>query len=76
MSEYRYKVLEEVLISIAKDGSDNNIAKQTNRLTSDEIRKLRNLMTLVERTLVDKEYNELFADSYDNQANLKELISG
>tara|TARA_B100002019_G_C21155038_1_gene540260 strand:- start:631 stop:861 length:231 start_codon:yes stop_codon:yes gene_type:complete len=76
MIEYRYKVLEEVLISIAKDGSNDNIVQQLDKLTSDEIRKLRNLMTTVERTLVDKEYNELFADSYDNQANLKELISG
>ena len=76
MIEYRYKVLEEVLISIAKDGSNDNIVQQLDRLTSDEIRKLRNLMTIVERTLVDKEYNELFADSYDNQTNLKELISG
>ena len=76
MIEYRYKVLEEVLISIAKDGSNDNIVQQLDRLTSDEIRKLRNLMAIVERTLVDKEYNELFADSYDNQTNLKELISG
>ena len=76
MNEYRYEVLEEVLISIAKDGSNDNIVQQLDKLTSDEIRKLRNLMAIVERTLVDKEYNELFADSYDNQANLKELISG
>ena len=49
---YTYKVLEDALCSIAKDGSDKNIVQQVNKLTSDEIRKLRTLMVLIERYLI------------------------
>jgi hypothetical protein len=65
MTEYRYQVLEEALVSIAKDGSDKNIVKQVNKLTSDEIRKLRTLMVLVEGTILNREYDELFGVSDD-----------
>ena len=44
---YRYQVLESALISIAKDGSDENIEYQVSRLTSDERRKLNGLLSLV-----------------------------
>lgn len=60
MNSYSYKVLENVLISIAKDSSNVNIQSQVNKLTSDEIRKLRTLMLLLEGTIIEREYNELF----------------
>jgi hypothetical protein len=44
---YRYQVLESALISIAKDGSDENIKYQVSRLTSDERHKLNGLLSLV-----------------------------
>jgi len=44
---YHYKTLESVLKNIATDFSDENIQKQITRLTSDELRKLRNLLSLV-----------------------------
>lgn len=62
MTEYNYKVLERVLISIAKDGSNENIENQISILTSDEIRKLRTLMVMVEGTILHREYDELFGD--------------
>jgi len=62
MGEYKYKILEEVITSIAQDSSDKNIKKQIGRLTSDEIRKLRSIMVFVESTLIDREYDELFGE--------------
>ena len=59
---YSYKVLEDALCSIAKDGSDNNIVQQVNKLTSDEIRTLRTLMVLIDGTILNREYEELFGD--------------
>jgi hypothetical protein len=44
---YHYKTLESVLNNIASDFSDENIQKQITRLTSDELRKLKDLLTLV-----------------------------
>jgi hypothetical protein len=44
---YHYKTLESVLQNIATDFSDENIQKQITRLTSDELRKLKNLLSLV-----------------------------
>jgi hypothetical protein len=44
---YHYKTLESVLKNIAADFSDENIQKQITRLTSDELRKLKNLLSLV-----------------------------
>ena len=57
---YSYKVLEDALISIAQDSSDANIVKQVEKLTSDEIRKLRTLMVLIDGTILNREYSELF----------------
>jgi len=62
MGEYKYKILEEVITSIAQDSSDENIKEQIGRLTSDEIRKLRSIMVFVESTLIDREYDELFGE--------------
>ena len=62
MSDYSYKVLENALISIAEDSSNDNIEYQVSGLTSDEIRKLRTLMLLIEGTIIEREYNELFEE--------------
>ena len=58
MYDYSYKMLENALISIAKDSSNENIEKQVSKLTSDEIRKLRTLMLLTEGTIIEREYKE------------------
>ena len=47
---YHYKVLESVLNNIASDFSDENIQKQLARLTSDQLRKLKHLCSLVTET--------------------------
>jgi len=59
---YTYKVLEGALVSIAQDSSDANIVKQIEKLTTDEIRKLRTLMVLIDGTILNREYEELFGD--------------
>ena len=46
--EYRYRVLANVLRSIAADWSEENITYQLQRLTSDEMRKLRELFFTAE----------------------------
>tara|TARA_R100000030_G_scaffold97916_1_gene87304 strand:+ start:453 stop:638 length:186 start_codon:yes stop_codon:yes gene_type:complete len=58
MDSYSYEVLENALISIAKDSSNENIENQVSKLTSDEIRKLRTLMLLTEGTIIEREYKE------------------
>ena len=58
MDSYSYEVLENALISIAKDSSNENIENQVSKLTSDEIRKLRTLMLLLEGTIIEREYKE------------------
>jgi hypothetical protein len=55
---YRYKNLEKVLSSIAKDYSEENMRKQLATLTSDEIRKLRGIMCMAEVEMYDIEINE------------------
>lgn len=45
---YRYNVLESALVSIAREGTTENIFDQVSRLTSDERRILRELMTVAE----------------------------
>tara|TARA_Y100000114_G_C11607246_1_gene253338 strand:- start:48 stop:224 length:177 start_codon:yes stop_codon:yes gene_type:complete len=45
---YRYKVMESVLESITKDHSVENIFDQVDRLTSDEKRKLSQIMQTTE----------------------------
>ena len=52
--EYNYKVLESVLKEIAKDGSVENIYDQVDRLTTDEIRKLKSLITSIDMAGTDK----------------------
>jgi len=59
---YRYKVVEEMLRSIADDGSHENIMRQACKLTADERRHLRGLMNSIEHTFIDMEYVELFGD--------------
>lgn len=46
--QYRYSVLEEVLVSVGKDFSDENIYSQLQRLTSDEMNKLKSLFKAAE----------------------------
>ena len=46
--QYRYSVLEEVLVSVGKDFSDENIYAQLQRLTSDEMAKLKYLFDVAE----------------------------
>ena len=47
---YHYKTLESVLKNIASDYSEKNIRSEIQRLTSDEIRKLKDLLQLVTQT--------------------------
>ena len=45
---YQYKILEDVLKNIAKDSSTENIYDQIDRLTSDELRKLKELVAIAD----------------------------
>ena len=51
---YNYKVLESVLKSIAKDDSTENIYDQIERLTTDEIRKMKDLFAIMDQAGSDK----------------------
>ena len=51
---YNYKVLESVLKNIAKDGSTENIYDQIDRLTTDEIRKMKELFAIMYQAGSDK----------------------
>lgn len=62
----RYPVVEDMLRSIAEDCSTENVVRQSQRLTTDECRHLRALMNLVEHTIIDKEYEELFGGEDGN----------
>ncbi len=55
--KYCYRVLEDVIKNIVKDDSTENIYDQVERLTTDEIRKLRDLITIVDQAGVDKIHN-------------------
>ena len=46
--EYRYKVVEDVIVNIGRDSSTENIYYEVSRLTSDERRKLAALLFEVE----------------------------
>lgn len=59
--QYRYRVLEEVLASVAKDYSDDNIRSQLRRLTSDELRKLKQLLVTI-RDVEDARSDNSFED--------------
>ena len=56
--EYNYVVLKSVLKEIAKDDSIENIYDQVDRLTTDEIRKLRDIINIVDQAGVDKIYDQ------------------
>ena len=51
---YQYSALAVALESIAKDSSTENVQAQISKLTSDEIRKLRELMQVVEAEEQDR----------------------
>ena len=51
---YHYSALAVALESIAKDASAENVQAQLAKLTSDEITKLRELMTMVEAEEQDR----------------------
>jgi len=51
---YNYKVLESVLKNIAKDSSTENIYDQIERLTTDEIRKMKELFAIMDQAGSDK----------------------
>ena len=61
--EYRYPVLANVLKSISNDWSKENVTYQLQRLTSDEMRKLRELFDEAERIELDK-FNPYGDDDY------------
>lgn len=60
--EYRYPVLANVLRSIAADWSEDNVTYQLQRLTSDEMRKLRELFFTAEM-IEDNRGNNPFEDA-------------
>ena len=51
---YQYSALAVALESIAKNSSTENVQAQISKLTSDEIRKLRELMHVVEAEEQDR----------------------
>ena len=51
---YNYQVLESVLKNIAKDSSTENIYDQIERLTTDEIRKMKALFAIMDQAGSDK----------------------
>jgi hypothetical protein len=51
---YNYEVLQSVLKSIAEDGSTENIYDQIERLTTDEIRKMKDLFAIMDQAGSDK----------------------
>jgi len=51
--EYTYTTMIDVIKRIAEDDSPRHIRRQLNRLTSDEKRKVLNLMKYVEMEIVD-----------------------
>ena len=51
---YNYQVLQSVLKSIAEDGSTENIYDQIERLTTDEIRKMKELFAIMDQAGSDK----------------------
>ena len=51
---YNYQVLESVLKNIAKDSSTENIYDQIERLTTDEIRKMKDLFAIMDQAGSDK----------------------
>ena len=61
--DYTYTTMIDVIKRIAEDDNPRHIRRQLKRLTSDEIRKVRDLMKYVEMEITDIEYNELFKET-------------
>lgn len=59
---YRYDVLANVLKSISVDWSEENITYQLQRLTSDEMRKFRELFNTAEK-IEDDRYRDYWKDA-------------
>jgi len=59
---YRYDVLANVLKSISVDWSEENITYQLQRLTSDEMRKFRELFNTAEK-IEDDRYQDYWKDA-------------
>lgn len=59
---YRYDVLANVLKSISVDWSEENITYQLQRLTSDEMRKFRELFGHAEKIEEDR-YHDYWKDA-------------
>lgn len=59
---YRYDVLANVLKSISVDWSEENITYQLQRLTSDEMRKFRELFNTAEKIENDR-YQDYWKDA-------------
>ena len=61
--DYTYTTMIDVIKRIAEDDSHRHIRRQLKRLTSDEIRKVRLVMSLIEHELTDIEYDEIFKEA-------------
>ena len=61
--DYTYTTMIDVIKRIAEDDSPRHIRRQLKRLTSDEIRKVRQIMDYVEMEITDIEYDELFGEA-------------
>ena len=61
--DYTYTTMIDVIKRIAEDDSARHIRRQLKRLTSDEIRKVRLVMSLIEHELTDIEYDEIFREA-------------
>ena len=61
--DYTYTTMIDVIKRIAEDDSPRHIRRQLKRLTSDEIRKVRLVMSLIEHELNDIEYDEIFREA-------------
>jgi hypothetical protein len=63
--DYTYTTMIDVIKRIAEDDDPRHIRRQLKRLTSDEIRKVRQLMDYVEMEITDIEYDEIFPGTND-----------
>ena len=61
--DYTYTTMIDVIKRIAEDDDPRHIRRQLKRLTTDEIRKVRQLMDYVEMEITDIEYDELFGEA-------------
>ena len=61
--DYTYTTMIDVIKRIAEADSPSHIRRQLERLTSDEIRKVRLVMSLIAHELPDIEYDELFREA-------------